>query len=206
MIEQRNSASASCNRQTDGEAAYAQIQIGSRTHMKNHFQLGFHGKAISRRLLLPLACIVTLTAGLNWAAATDQIPYKDAYQAQQLIGGADQVYIGGGTATHLGKFTSVTLVHVGDPAPGSALLPLSGTATATAANGDTLFSSFVGFEDLASAPSGGPLHFFGSQQITGGTGRFTGATGSLTFSGLDFGDGNISVTTEGIISSVGSNK
>ena len=47
---------------------------------------------------------------------------------------------------------------------------------------------------------------FGKSEIVGGTGRFTGATGSLAFSGFDYGDGNISVTTKGTISTVGSNK
>lgn len=169
-------------------------------------------RATTRLVWLPLACVVALTVGLNWAAATDQVPYKDAYQARRVFPNdinGEQVFIGEGTGTHLGKFTTETHVLVGDafldPVSGLLLLPISGTGTATAANGDTLLSSFVGFEVLDFSV-GGPLHFAGSQQITGGTGRFTDATGSLAFSGLDYGDGNISVTTKGTISTVGSNK
>ncbi len=209
MNEERNPTFATCNPQPDGEVLSAQTQIGSRALMKSHLHLNSLGRAMPQVFLPQLVCIVTLAAGLNWTAATDQVPYTDAYQAQRVsVIGADQVFVGGGTGTYLGKFTNVTQVHVGDaffdPVSGFVLLPISGTAIATAANGDKLFSSFDGFEVLDFSQSG-PLHFAGSQQITGGTGRFTGSTGSLAFSGFDYGDGNISVITKGTISTVGSN-
>ena len=61
MNEQRNATSATCNRQSGGEAVNAQTQIGRRTRGKYHNQhLGFLGRATSRLLLLALACIATL--------------------------------------------------------------------------------------------------------------------------------------------------
>ena len=207
MNEQHDKSLTIRNHQSEAQVADSPAQIGGRKPLNNSRYGGSFRRTTPPLLLLWLACVAMLAAEVNWAGAADRVPYGDAYQAHLVsVNGADQVFAGGGTGTQLGKFTNTILVHVGDPAPGSSLLPISGTVTVIAANGDTLVSSFVGFEDLASAPNGGPLHLFGSQVIIGGTGRFAGATGSLTFSGLDYGDGSVSVTTEGTISSVGSNR
>jgi hypothetical protein len=78
-----------------------------------------------------------------------------------------------GTASHLGRYTAVAnfTVTVG---PNTAV----GTVTLTAANGDVIRATDAG----VSAPTGtaGFVDITETWTITGGTGRFAGATGTLT--------------------------
>jgi hypothetical protein len=76
---------------------------------------------------------------------------------------------------HLGRTTAVAeqIVVLGAP-----LSTASNTTVYTAANGDQLFVSWTG------TASGSPnATFSGPETITGGTGRFAGATGSTWLSG-----------------------
>ena len=76
-----------------------------------------------------------------------------------------------GTATHLGRYAATfnATVNVLD---GTA----TGSYTFTAANGDQLFSTFIGL----GVPAGGGLaSITETLTITGGTGRFAGAGGTL---------------------------
>ena len=79
---------------------------------------------------------------------------------------------GTGNATYLGKYTEHVVLQINLPT-----LTSTGTATFTAANGDTLFASVVG-----QATRTGPtmLSIVEVYTITGGTGRFADATGSFT--------------------------
>lgn len=75
-----------------------------------------------------------------------------------------------GTATHLGRFT-MELPHTVNLLTSAA----SGVATLTAANGDEIIASFTGQAQI------GPIVSIVEQAtVTGGTGRFAGATGSFT--------------------------
>jgi len=76
---------------------------------------------------------------------------------------------GQGEATHLGHFTVTNEVSIYVFTPTGVAI---GNWTYVTANGDKLFVHMVG--------SGGPdpLHGVGTFTITGGTGRFTGASGS----------------------------
>ena len=79
---------------------------------------------------------------------------------------------GTGTATYLGKYTEHATLQV-NVLTGSA----TGAATFTAANGDTLTASIVG----QGTPTGPTTRSIVEVcTITGGTGRFADATGSLT--------------------------
>jgi hypothetical protein len=80
---------------------------------------------------------------------------------------------GGGTATYLGKYTEVVTLQIN-------LLTMSstGTATFTAANGDTLLATVVGHATLTATP--GVISIIEVYTITGGTGRFADATGTFT--------------------------
>jgi hypothetical protein len=79
---------------------------------------------------------------------------------------------GTGTATYLGKYTEHVILLINIPTMAS-----TGTATFTAANGDTLSASVVG-----QATRIGPtvLSIVEVYTITGGTGRFADATGTFT--------------------------
>ena len=81
--------------------------------------------------------------------------------------------LGSGQASLLGKFTSNTddqYVLVGSNG-----FSWTGTGTIVAANGDKLFTSVSG-----TGTFGTPIHTMGVTTITGGTGRFADATGTLT--------------------------
>jgi hypothetical protein len=91
-----------------------------------------------------------------------------------------------GNATHLGRFTRFeTAILKPD---GS----VSGSIDYVAANGDELFTTFSGsFVNPTTAT--------GTYTITGGTGRFEGATGTATFEAVtDF--QHVDVTFDGTIS------
>ena len=78
-------------------------------------------------------------------------------------------YIGTGLATHLGLFTAdASLFPHGDG------ITFSATASFTAANGDQLFL-------IAEGAFTSPTSVVGTATITGGTGRFEGATGDADF-------------------------
>src|SRR5438094_104139 len=79
---------------------------------------------------------------------------------------------GEGTATHLGRFTLTFNVVVTLPA-GTAI----GEFTFVAANGDTLLATFTGQATPTAEPGVVSIHEVAT--ITGGTGRFAGATGSF---------------------------
>jgi hypothetical protein len=79
---------------------------------------------------------------------------------------------GTGTATYLGKFTEHATFQV-DVRTASA----TGTATFTAANGDTLTASVVGQGTRTSPTTVSIVEVY---TITGGTGRFADATGTFT--------------------------
>ena len=94
---------------------------------------------------------------------------------------------GSGQATHLGRFTRPGRVVV--HADGSA----EGTAVFTAANGDQLFMKISG--DPTNSPTIG-----GTFTFTGGTGRFSDASGGADFVGVIASDGiHIAVAFEGTI-------
>ena len=114
---------------------------------------------------------------------------------------------GPGTASHLGKTTFE--FHTVSCATdfGAATLTLVGSFTLTGANGDAISVDATAIFDLSELLAGtspfGALDVTGS--ITGGTGRFAGATGSISATGVnDFSQGSGMFTLDGTTSSVGS--
>src|SRR5437763_16235505 len=78
-----------------------------------------------------------------------------------------------GTATHLGHF-ALDIPHFVNTATRVA----TGSYQFTAANGDTLYAEFTAQAMPTEVP--GVLYIEETATITGGTGRFAGATGSFT--------------------------
>ena len=104
-----------------------------------------------------------------------------------------------GTASHLGRFT-LKIPHIVNTMTRIA----TGTYEFTAANGDTLVATFTG---QASLVSPGVLSVLDTATITGGTGRFAGATGSFTVERVFvMATGEITGSFEGTISSPGASK
>ncbi len=105
-----------------------------------------------------------------------ELPFHGSLQAVEIIRPAPPVLLvnatGGGTGTHLGRFTATYQVTV-TIASGSA----TGSFTFIAANGDRLFATFTGQATPTAEP--GVVTIRETATITGGTGRFAGATGSF---------------------------
>jgi hypothetical protein len=105
-------------------------------------------------------------------ASAAAVPFKGTFEGTQAIVPPNQVNgTATGTGTHLGQFT-VAFPHTVNFATRVG----TGTYTFTAADGDTITASFQG--QAQGAP---PLvSIVEHATVTGGTGRFAGATGAFT--------------------------
>ena len=144
------------------------------------------------------------------AQVVKQVPFKVTFNATSTAADVPEdrcpvltVEVHGtGHATHLGRLT-------GDQsncaAPlGTTFAITDGEFTLTAANGDQIVGTYFG-ELVPLAP---PLFSIdGPFTITGGTGRFTGATGGGDVSGVqNLATGDATISFVGTVSSVGSTK
>ena len=95
-----------------------------------------------------------------------------------------------GNASHLGRFTldSRHVVNFVD-------LTGAGTAELTAANGDKLTTNMTGVATPQDTP--GVFFIVETHTVTGGTGRFAGATGEFVVERLSFPTGPANGTTSG---------
>jgi hypothetical protein len=145
-------------------------------------EIVMHKIAIALSLVLSL---VALDVGVarGDAHGTDR-PYADTGSAVLSIDLNNLTVALAGTrhATHLGLSTWTTSNIVIDLSN----LPLIGVTyddTIVAANGDELYTTAVATID-ASTLGVSPLAFSAEETITGGTGRFEGASGSISSAGL----------------------
>ena len=150
---------------------------------------------ISIGVLAAALALATATAG---AGRNVPLVGKDTFVAA-IVGGSGSVVqtadAGAGTATHLGKFRMVASETVDF----GSLTVRNGVFTLTAASGDTLSGTYSG------TIQPGLTGYLVSGPITGGTGRFVGATGTIVFKGtFDAATGTGSYVIAGTISSVGS--
>src|SRR5919198_3534656 len=130
-----------------------------------------------RRLFCALVAVSAVAlAIIAVSAVAAETPFKgtvNAVETSQFVFPIASVNREGtGTATYLGKYTEHATLQIN-------VLTMSstGSSTFTAANGDTLSASVVGH-----ATKIGPtvLSIVEVYTITGGTGRFAGALGTLT--------------------------
>jgi hypothetical protein len=128
------------------------------------------------RLIGLVAAFAVALASVAVNAVAAETPFKGAFTAvetSQLVFPILSVNREGtGTATYLGKYTEHATFQV-DVRTGSA----TGAATFTAANGDTLTASVVGQGTPTGPTTRSIVEVY---TITGGTGRFADATGTLT--------------------------
>ncbi len=115
------------------------------------------------------------SAGSGAASRRTSVPFKGNFEGTQRSTPLQPplAFVDGsatGNATHLGRFT-VEFPHTVN----FAIRTGEGTFTFTAANGDTLTADFTG-----QAQPGPIVSIVEHATITGGTGRFAGATGSFT--------------------------
>jgi hypothetical protein len=157
------------------------------------------------KFLLLAAILLTTAFAVPVGAAEKVVPLSGTLQATESIaGGAPGFFVaigsGGGIATHLGRFT-ITWTFTVNMAEGTGTGPL----TFTAANGDQLFATAVGSSEPTNTP--GVFRIQEIFTISGGTGRFLNAQGSMTTDRLtDLNTGLTSGSFYGTITSPGSAK
>ena len=144
-----------------------------------------------RKMLTIVATVAALCVG-----ATAFSPAVRAGTGRPMSGSAEGAITGApapgvltvdtaGTATHLGNFTRHETITF------TSATTFVGELAFVAANGDELDADFSGEFD-------GPGHAVGTYTFTGGTGRFSDATGTATFAASTDGV-NVSVTFTGTI-------
>ena len=130
----------------------------------------------TRRLFLALVSASVSLASVAASAVAAETPFKGTVNADETVvpspPTASLTRDGTGTATYLGRYTEHIVMTIHLPT-----LSSTGTATFTAANGDTLTATVLG-----QATRTGPttLSIREDYTITGGTGRFADATGNFT--------------------------
>jgi hypothetical protein len=117
-----------------------------------------------------------LTAGsaVTQAHASSDLPFKGDVQATEAVDGSQHHLVGTGDGTQLGRFTYTADITVDDATGDGA-----GTVTWTAANGDRILASTNGRILVADFPNN-RITVGETQIITGGTGRFSGASGTIS--------------------------
>lgn len=155
----------------------------------------------SAKTVAVLFALVALALPI-YAAAAAQLPFKGSEDGTFQFAdpcetnGVIVDVTGSGHATDVGKYT----VHYRE-----CLLPATGVVedgsfTLTAANGDTLFGTYGGQASPTSDPN--VIAFDDPGVITGGTGRFAGASGTLDQSGVaNLATGEYAATLTGTVSS-----
>ena len=114
------------------------------------------------------------------------VPFKASFNTidEMTQAATDENPIQKDHLTGIGEGTGIGRASIDILAEGDVTLPfpalITSTATFTAANGDKIFETSEGYlqEPAADAVL---LHLTGKGTITGGTGRFAGATGDLSF-------------------------
>jgi hypothetical protein len=153
---------------------------------------------MNRVLSSLVAFVVLLTAALVFAGAASAehaVPFNGSYSGRCTLVSFNFPIVqldclASGQATHVGNSSEESLI-----AANLILGTTSGTVTLAAANGDELFLTTSG----SSSPLGGGVNAIsGTQTVTGGTGRFEGASGSFTVAGtVNSSTEAISYTLEG---------
>ena len=153
-----------------------------------------------RRTLVALLVLPALALPMQ-ASAEDRLPVKGSEAGTfQLLGpcetgGVVLEVTGDGHSTELGNYSGRYRECL-DPASGAVT---GGTFTLTAANGDTVFGTYSGQASPTEDPS--VVAYEDPGVITGGTGRFAGAGGTMTTSGLaNLATGEYSGTVTGSMS------
>ena len=134
-------------------------------------------KTITKAITYLQMTALCLTAALAGPGADKAVPFKGSIHAVEtsvvqfptlLVDGS-----GSGNATHLGRYTMTSEFEVN-------LLTLAsiGSGHFIAANGDSVFTEFIGQANPLAGTDFSDI--VQTHTITGGTGRFAGATGSFT--------------------------
>ena len=153
-----------------------------------------------RSLAAGLALAALVMLGLAGpVAAGEQVPFKGSLDGVAKVTPRTPPFVfvnieGEGHATQLGHF-EVSIPHVTNRSNGTAV----GSYEFTAANGDTLTADFTSQVTPTDVP--GVVSVAVTATITGGTGRFDGATGSFDAERIvDMAHGTVTESFDGTIS------
>ena len=126
-------------------------------------------KTITRsKIYIPMAAMILTAAVAALAAGQQLVPFKGTFQGQDAVNANVITTTATGVGTHVGRLSLTDVVTI-TPSGNN------GTGHWTAANGDSIYSTFV-----ASAVFGDVVVTITEiHTITGGTGRFAGAQGTF---------------------------
>jgi hypothetical protein len=113
-------------------------------------------------------------SAVTQAPSDSDLPFKGDVQATEGVNGSLHHLVGTGHGPHLGLFTYTADITVDDETGDGA-----GTVTWTGADRDQIFASTTGRILVADFPNG-RITIGETQIITGGTGRFSGASGTIS--------------------------
>lgn len=138
-------------------------------------------KSISKAILGLMTAMFLTAALVGPAAAKEQVPFHGSIQGSEIdvVQGTTLLVDGSGAgiATYLGRFTATWEATV-NSLDGSGI----GSFHLIAANGDSLVTEHLGQGQPTETP--GVFQIVEINTITGGTGRFAGATGTFTLERL----------------------
>jgi hypothetical protein len=146
----------------------------------------WENKTMTRKPRLTVTMLIalgTIGMGANSAhAAGSQVAFAGAYAGTLAFTSSTTAALSGtGTATYLGLSTNQGTVTLTGPASScSGGLAAVNNETLSATNGDALMLTI---HDVSCPISPGVYHGTGTWVVTGGTGRFSGATGQGQFDG-----------------------
>jgi hypothetical protein len=157
-------------------------------------------KNLIGRFVVSLAIAAMLVGvGLSSASAASQVPFKAHFSGSLAFDGVSNIQLAGtGNASHLGRSTnSSAITIVGSASCGG--FAIHGVETLTAADGDHLSWTVDG--EACPTATAGVYQISAPYVVTGGTGRFAGATGGGAIVCVgDFGNGTFDFTVTGTIS------
>jgi hypothetical protein len=141
-----------------------------------------------------MVALMVVVGFAGTAAADDPLPFRgwadEVVTSFQSVPGSILVLVtatGGGEATYLGHFTREATVLI-DPVHGT----FEGTVVFTAANGEQLFADLEGRSISLTTQ-------VGTYTFTGGTGRFSDASGTAGFEAVRSDAIHVALTFEGTI-------
>lgn len=152
---------------------------------------------------LSATALVTLgmfgVGAISASAANHQVPMKARYSGTATATSQTTIsLIGSGNATHMGRITTDGHIDITGPdnsCPGG--IANINVETLTDANGDTVT---VTSQDVGCPTGPGQYHGTGTWRVTGGTGKFSQATGQGSTDGhLDFNTGTFAIDQDGAI-------
>jgi hypothetical protein len=153
--------------------------------------------AIALMFLIPLARTAFAAPAVKTTGTFTRMPFKGSLQATEIYGSSLTTLSvsasGSGNASQLGQFTIRYQAEVN-------LMDLSAAETAqfTGSNGDSIQARGIG--QVAENRTPGMFNVIQIYTITGGTGRFAGASGTITLNRLmSLPTGATSTTFEGYI-------